>query len=84
MFYLNKNAPAGQSFPSHRKVVSRLLQFLGDFDRTQIQLLGQEINQTLVLHQKWNVVCRRNVVDTHDLLGSDVTEHRNLLHGSSQ
>jgi len=30
------------------------------------------------------VVCRRNVVNAHDLFRGDVTEHRDFLHGSGQ
>lgn len=50
----------------------------------QLESLVQVIEQTLITHEEWDVVCRRDVVDAHDLFGANVTEHRDFLHRSRQ
>lgn len=48
-------------------------------DVVQHEDIADGLDQTLLLEEEGNVVCRGNVVDSNDLLGLNLAEHGDLI-----
>lgn len=66
--------------PARHELLAVLLERRRNGDRAKVQTLLEEVDQALLAEEERDVVGGRHVVDTKDLLGRNVAEHRNLLH----
>lgn len=69
----------GKVLPFGPSTLSSFHQALCLGDVVQHEDIPDGLDQTLLLEEEGNVVCRRNVVDGNDLLGFDLAEHGDLI-----
>jgi len=67
--------------PALHEGVTLLLELGADADTAHVEALLEELNETLLAEEERNVIGRLDIVDTKNLLGGNVAEHGNLLHG---
>lgn len=59
--------------------LSSVYQTLCFGDIVQLEDISDSLDQTLLLEEEGNVVCRGNIVNSNDLFRFDLAEHSNLI-----
>ncbi|ANB11045.1 hypothetical protein AWJ20_3841 [Sugiyamaella lignohabitans] len=72
----------GNTIPTSPQILTLSNTLRRQFKFIELKTLGKEFHQLLVVQKKRNMVSRIDIMDTQNLVRTDVTEHRDLVNSS--